>query len=217
MCYGGGTPQKKTGAPAPMFLPLSEDGMREDEVAATPDKSTGAARVEDQVATQKGSGTAPHNSEPAPEPMVSPAQDAPAQASAPPAPPAAPQPVQISCTRGFPDWLLRNNVSLAFTSYQTGRLYLVGVNPQGQTAFHERFLARAMGLWADPQRLVVSTLFQVWRFENVISDPDLRATPTATTCRASPTPPATSTSTTSASWRMGASSSSTRCSPASRR
>ena len=79
------------------------------------------------------------------------------------------QPVNITCTRGFPDWLLRNNVSLAFTSYQTGRLYLVGVNSAGQTAFHERFLARAMGLWADPQRLVVSTLFQVWRFENVLS------------------------------------------------
>ena len=58
---------------------------------------------------------------------------------------------------------------MAFTSYQTGRLYLVGVNSAGQTAFHERFLARAMGLWADPQRLVVSTLFQVWRFENVLS------------------------------------------------
>ncbi|MEO8421783.1 MAG: hypothetical protein ABI457_11355, partial [Hyphomicrobium sp.] len=114
--------------------PEQGDGMREDEVAATPDKSTGAARVEDQVATQKGSGTAPHDSEPVPEPMIPPAQDAPAQASAPPAPPAASQPVQISCTRGFPDWLLRNNVSLAFTSYQTGRLYLVGVNAQGQTA-----------------------------------------------------------------------------------
>ena len=86
-----------------------------------------------------------------------------------PAPAPTAQPVEISCTRGFADWLLRNNVSLAFTSYQTGRLYLVGVNAGGQVAFHERFLARAMGLWADQQRLVVSTLFQLWRFENVLS------------------------------------------------
>lgn len=78
------------------------------------------------------------------------------------------QPVDISCTRGLADWLLRNNVSLAFTSYQSGRLYLVGVDEQKRVSFHERFLARAMGLWADPQRLVVSTLFQVWRFENVL-------------------------------------------------
>ena len=38
----------------------------------------------------------------------------------------------------------------------------------GASSFQERFLARAMGLWADPQRLVVATLFQVWRFENVL-------------------------------------------------
>jgi uncharacterized protein (TIGR03032 family) len=98
-----------------------------------------------------------------------PAATGPAEAPPPEPAPQGLQPVNISCTRGFPDWLLRNNVSLAFTSYQTGRLYLVGVNANGQTAFHERFLARAMGLWADPQRLVVSTLFQVWRFENVLS------------------------------------------------
>ena len=66
------------------------------------------------------------------------------------------------------DWLLRHNVSLAFTSYQSGRLYLVGVDEHRRVSFHERFLARAMGLWADPQRLVVATLFQVWRFENVL-------------------------------------------------
>lgn len=82
---------------------------------------------------------------------------------------AQPQPVSISSTRGLADWLLRNQVSLAFTSYQTGRLYLVGVDDNKRVSFHERFLARAMGLWADPQRLVVSTLFQVWRFENVLA------------------------------------------------
>jgi uncharacterized protein (TIGR03032 family) len=81
------------------------------------------------------------------------------------------RPVSISCTRGLADWLLRNNVSLAFTSYQTGRLYLVGVDDQNRVAFQERFLARAMGLWADQQRLLVSTIFQVWRFENVVPLP----------------------------------------------
>ena len=83
---------------------------------------------------------------------------------------ASPQPlrVNISCSRGLPGWLLRNRVSLAFTSYQTGRLYLVGIDDKKRISFHERYLARAMGLWVDPQRLVVSTLFQVWRFENVI-------------------------------------------------
>lgn len=103
--------------------------------------------------------------------MVDPKQHpvAPAGAAAPQTPGSTEQhKVSISCTRGLADWLLRNNVSLAFTSYQTGRLYLVGVDDQNRVTFQERFLARAMGLWADPQRLLVSTIFQLWRFENVL-------------------------------------------------
>jgi uncharacterized protein (TIGR03032 family) len=76
--------------------------------------------------------------------------------------------------RGLADWLLRNNVSLAFTSYQTGRLYLVGVDDQKRVAFQERFLARAMGLWADQQRMLAAAIFQVWRFENVLPVPGAR-------------------------------------------
>jgi uncharacterized protein (TIGR03032 family) len=94
---------------------------------------------------------------------------APAGAAAPAATGPGLPPVQISCSRGLADWLLRNHVSLAFTSYQSGRLYLVGVTAEGRISFHERYLARAMGLWADPQRLLVSTLFQIWRFENVLA------------------------------------------------
>ena len=78
------------------------------------------------------------------------------------------EPVKVSASRGLAEWLALNKLSLAFTSYQSGRLYLVGVDADGRVSFHERQLARAMGLWADPQRLVVSTLFQVWRFENVV-------------------------------------------------
>lgn len=76
--------------------------------------------------------------------------------------------VRISCSRGMTGWLVRNKISLAFTSYQSGRLYLVGVDSNNRISFHERYLARAMGLWASPQRLLISTLFQLWRFENVI-------------------------------------------------
>ncbi len=78
------------------------------------------------------------------------------------------QPVKIGCTRGLAGWLQRNNVSMAFSSYQSGRLYLVGVDRQERVSFHERFFARAMGLWADPQRILLATLFQLWRLENVL-------------------------------------------------
>jgi uncharacterized protein (TIGR03032 family) len=83
------------------------------------------------------------------------------------------QPVKISCSRGLATWLLRNNVSIAFSSYQSGRLYLVGVDTQERVTFHERFFARAMGLWADRQRILLATLFQLWRLENVLG-PDQR-------------------------------------------
>jgi uncharacterized protein (TIGR03032 family) len=79
------------------------------------------------------------------------------------------QPVKINCTRGLASWLLRNNVSIAFSSYQSGRLYLVGVDKQERVSFHERFFARAMGLWADSQRILLATLFQLWRLENVLT------------------------------------------------
>lgn len=78
-------------------------------------------------------------------------------------------PAHISCTRGMADWLLAHRLSLAFTSYQSGGLYLVGVDDERRVAFHEVRVARAMGLWADPQRLVLATLNQLWRFENILS------------------------------------------------
>ena len=86
-------------------------------------------------------------------------------------PPTVPQltPAHISCSRGLPDWLVTNHVSLAFTSYQTGRLYLVGVDAKQGLAVHEVGTGRAMGLWADQQRLVLATAFQVWRFENILA------------------------------------------------
>ena len=75
----------------------------------------------------------------------------------------------ITCSRGMAGWLHANQVSLAFTSYQTGRLYLVGVDDAQGLAIHEVGTGRAMGLWADPQRLVLATEFQVWRFENILT------------------------------------------------
>lgn len=93
------------------------------------------------------------------------------QAEVPPAeaPGSAPdQQTRISCSRGFADWLLANRCSLAFTSYQTGELFLIGVLPDGRVSFHQRHFVRAMGLHATAQRIYLAALFQVWRLENVL-------------------------------------------------
>jgi uncharacterized protein (TIGR03032 family) len=65
-------------------------------------------------------------------------------------------------------WLAEQQVSLAFTTYQTGKLFLLGRHPEGRLAVFERTFNRAMGLWADSQTLWLSTLYQLWRFENML-------------------------------------------------
>lgn len=81
----------------------------------------------------------------------------------------ASQTTRISCTRGFVQWLERHKLSIAFTSYQSGKLYLAGIDDQQRLALHEVAVGRAMGLWADPQRLLVVAIFQLWRFENILA------------------------------------------------
>lgn len=59
--------------------------------------------------------------------------------------------------------------SLAFTTYQTGKLFLVGMQPEGKFSIFERTFERCMGLCAaDENTLWVSTLYQLWRFENAV-------------------------------------------------
>jgi uncharacterized protein (TIGR03032 family) len=68
----------------------------------------------------------------------------------------------------LPHWLAQHRVSLAFTTYQTGKLFLLGLHPEGRLAVFERTFNRAMGLWADGQTLWLSTQYQLWRFENLL-------------------------------------------------
>jgi uncharacterized protein (TIGR03032 family) len=100
----------------------------------------------------------------------------PAVASAAPAPvPAARPPLDLmklkvvkSCSRSLSSWLAASKVSLAVTSYQTGRLYLVGSDPQGRVSFFERIFERAMGVVGNAQRIYLGGLYQLWRFENIL-------------------------------------------------
>ena len=79
-----------------------------------------------------------------------------------------PEPVRKSCSTSLTAWMRRNRVSIAFTSYQSGRLYLLGADPQGRLSFHERIYQRAMGIVGNGQRLFMGGLNQIWRFENIL-------------------------------------------------
>ena len=48
------------------------------------------------------------------------------------------------------------------------KLFLVGMGPEGRLSFFERTFNRCMGLWADRQTLWMSSLYQMWRFENAL-------------------------------------------------
>jgi uncharacterized protein (TIGR03032 family) len=75
----------------------------------------------------------------------------------------------LDVSRQFVDWLAEQKISLGFTTYQSGKLFLLGLKPDGKLAVHERTFNRCMGLWGDGQTLWMSSLYQLWRFQNVLA------------------------------------------------
>ncbi len=82
--------------------------------------------------------------------------------------PLDPGATQITVSRGLGGWLRANRLGVAFTSYQTGQLFLLGVLPNGSISFNQQNYVRAMGLCHDDGRLFVGSLFQIWRLENML-------------------------------------------------
>ncbi len=85
-----------------------------------------------------------------------------------PAPPAGEPWVEVTPSPGFGGWLAEQNVGLAFTTYQTSKLFVIGHYPDGRLRVVERTFERCMGLWGDGQTLWMSSHYQLWRFENVL-------------------------------------------------
>ena len=75
---------------------------------------------------------------------------------------------RISASPGMADWLLEQRLSLAYTSYRSGRLIVVGVAPDGRLSFNEQDYTRAMGLAYRDGTLHLASLFQLWRLENLL-------------------------------------------------
>ncbi len=76
--------------------------------------------------------------------------------------------VQAYYSSDFGAWLAAERVSLAFSTYQTGKLFMVGRRDDGQISIFERTLNHCMGLCCDGQALWLSSLYQIWRFVNVL-------------------------------------------------
>ena len=63
-------------------------------------------------------------------------------------------------------WLDSEQISLAFTTYQTNRLFLVGRKENGHLAVNERLFDKPMGLYASDESLYMATRYQIWQLEN---------------------------------------------------
>ena len=82
----------------------------------------------------------------------------------------APDDTKISVSRGLAAWLVANRTSLAFTSYQSGRLFLTGTMPDGTISVHQEAFSRAMGICWDRNGLWLASKVQLWRLENILPE-----------------------------------------------
>jgi hypothetical protein len=73
--------------------------------------------------------------------------------------------LEFDATRNLAEWLATQQVSLAFTTYQTGKLFFVGLQDNGRLSIYERTFNCCMGLCTDEaaEVLYMSSLFQMWR------------------------------------------------------
>ncbi|MEQ9669802.1 TIGR03032 family protein [Coleofasciculus sp. G2-EDA-02] len=79
-----------------------------------------------------------------------------------------PPSLELTGSRQFTAWLAEQNLSLAFTTYQAGKVFFIGLQPTGQLSIFERTFERCMGLCIHGSTLYMSSLYQLWRFENVL-------------------------------------------------
>ena len=78
-------------------------------------------------------------------------------------------PTKYSMSGGLVGFLAAQNISLAFSSYQSGKLYLVGRGPKGGLRVNERFFQKAMGISVqDKDTILLVTAAQILRFKNTL-------------------------------------------------
>lgn len=81
---------------------------------------------------------------------------------------------EYSMSGGMIERLASINAALAFTSYQSGFLYMLGANAQGRAQLHQSGMPKPMGLASDDEgSLVLTAGAQVMSFANVL-EPDQR-------------------------------------------
>ena len=81
-----------------------------------------------------------------------------------------PEKFALTSSRHLAGWLTETAISIAFTTYQAGKLFLLGVRADGRLSIFERTFARSMGLAvsSDGRTLALATQHQIHRFDNLL-------------------------------------------------
>jgi len=73
----------------------------------------------------------------------------------------------LTTSRQFSGWLAEMDAALAFSTYQAGKFFLIGVNPDQKLSIFERTIERPMALCVEGNELYISSLYQLWNFRDV--------------------------------------------------
>ena len=76
----------------------------------------------------------------------------------------------LTTSRHFMQWLNTAGGGLAFSTYQAGKLFLLGLKPDGKLSVFERTFPRCMGIGvsADGRSFLLATHFQIFRFDDAL-------------------------------------------------
>lgn len=74
----------------------------------------------------------------------------------------------VNTSRGFAAWLKQQNASLAVTTYQVGKLFFFGVQPDGKLWAFNRNIGRCLGLAISGNELWVTGDTQIFKFVNAL-------------------------------------------------
>ncbi len=75
---------------------------------------------------------------------------------------------EITTSRQFESWLAEHRVNIAFTTYQAGKLFFLGVDKSGRLSIFNRNIERCMGLAYADGALYMATLYQILKFVDAI-------------------------------------------------
>lgn len=71
-------------------------------------------------------------------------------------------------SRGYLPWLQREKCSVILTTYGSGYLFCIGVQPSGEMSVQQHPFGHATGLWTDGQTMWLAVRSVLWRLENAL-------------------------------------------------